>query len=240
MTVSTSFAREFQVQDLIRRAYQMAGLKMPVHRSGAGIDSNEMAMARDFLEFRIDELQTKATGDRFRLWGTKTLTPNVSGVNLDTDAIDVEGVASTYLNATDIRVPCLPVTHEVYWSNPAVSVTTGRPIQYYVNRAIAATTRVYPTVYFWPIPDQAYTFRYRYVRFTRDVDLDSVTVDLEPYWSRWLVLALAADLAEASNKPTDHVARLEGKAQQSEKAARDYSRPHGAMQIRLAHRGPWR
>lgn len=238
MTVSTSFSREFQVSDIVRRAYQYAGLKPAIQRLGAGITADEVAMAQDFLELRLDELQTKSTAVRFRGWktiplvaGTQSYTP--SGANAD--VIDIEGAAETYSAATDVKVPCLPIHNEEFFANPSHDVTTGRPVNYTVVR-----NALPPTLYVWPIPDAAYTLRYRGVRSMRDVDLSSATVDLEPFWSRWLILALAADLAEHSNKPTEHVARLESKAQAAETSARNYSRPHGPMRIRLEHRGPWR
>lgn len=189
MTTSGTSTFDLQITDLFEEAYERAGSEM---RSGY-----DFRTARRSFNLLTSEWANRG----INLWtvesGSIALVAGTATYNLPVDTIDLiehvirqnPGNASTQ---TDINISRISVST---YSTIPNKLSTGRPIQVYINRqsGIATPTGIqYPTITVWPVPaDNSYTFVYWRLRRLQDAGNGDGTADI-PY--RFLP-ALTAGLA---------------------------------------------
>jgi hypothetical protein len=189
MTTSGTSSFDLQLTDLFEEAFDRAG--------------SEMRSGYDFRTARrsFNLLTTEWANRGVNLWtvesGTIPLVAGTATYNLPVDTIDLiehvvrqnPGNTSTQ---TDINISRISVST---YSTIPNKLSTGRPIQVYINRQSGATTPTgvqYPTITVWPVPsDNSYTFVYWRLRRLQDAGNGDNTADI-PY--RFLP-ALTAGLA---------------------------------------------
>jgi hypothetical protein len=203
MTTTGTSSFDLQLTDMFEEAYERAGSEM---RSGY-----DFRTAR--RSFNLLTMEWASRG--VNLWtvesGSIALVAGTATYNLPVDTIDLiehvirqnPGSSSTQ---TDININRISVST---YSTIPNKLSTGRPIQVYINRQSGVQTPTgiqYPTITVWPVPsDNSYTFVYWRLRRIQDAGNGDGTADI-PY--RFLP-ALTAGLAyQIAMKRPEAAARI--------------------------------
>lgn len=232
MTVSTSINREFTIGELWRRAYQLAGLKELTQ----SLRDPEKLLAKDYSEAIVDELSAYGVMARQRTFDTITLTSGTGyPYSMAATTLDVFGdgmyIAASVTDITEApsETPVSQVDQET-WHRISAKSATGRPTMYYANR-VASTI----TLRYWPIPTEAGRVRHTVQRHLSDMNDENATMDLETYWVRYIMYALAGQLAEAASVPGSKIDRLQKTAAFFLMKARGLASPHTGTYLLLDH-----
>lgn len=235
MTISTVRTRELNIDTIVRRAWQCAGL-FPV--DGATLTEGQAALGRDLLEVLSDSLVTEGLFARTVDWYNLTLVADTHIYDMPDTTADVVGTAMWIADGESLTQASgerqvKPIDRATYQTISAKNAT-GQPTMYYMHRVTAP-----PKVYLWPIPDSAATIRFQVQKLLADCNTGTATPDVERFWVRGIIWALAAEIASSQNLPGGTVVRLEQKAESLLQKARSYANQNVNLQFRLGHSTPW-
>lgn len=206
MTVSTTSAWQLTRNEIIRRAYQLAGL-LEVSQQLSGDQARQGA---DFLSMELDSLQNRGRILRTVETGTLTLADGTATYDLpdDTMSIVIDGSqkAGMVSLSGDAETVVTGSSRQQYEALPNKD-EEGRPILCFFDEGATITATFYPT------PDAAYSFRYVRVRLMRDSDRGSNNIDLGKRWQKAIVYAVAWQAAMANNAPMDRVGAIRAVAE---------------------------
>lgn len=202
MTVSSSKGKRWTVGDIVRRAYQYAGLL----EASQVPNSADERLGRELLEDVLDALATEGVRARVLTTEDVDVQPNVETYTLSSTTLDVLDPAAWYADGSTSETILRQITLEE-WQRLGSRATSGVPSRFYVDRN-GDTLQVK----FWPIPDADGTVRLTVERHLADVGDSKATLDLETWWHDYVRTALAAQLAEAKSMTHDKVMRLESRA----------------------------
>ena len=183
MATSGTYAFTLDLSDIMEDAYERAGSEL---RSGY-----DYRTARRSLDLLLLEWQNKG----LNLWTVKSTTQvlvagtasyTLSNEKLDVIEASIRTDAGDATKQTDIHMKRISVTNYARQSN---KLTTGRPIQYYVERAPEAIT-----LYVWPVPDSTQTYSINYYYMERIEDTGKPASNTMDVPARYLP-ALTAGLA---------------------------------------------
>ena len=157
MTTSGTTTFNLDLTDLVEEAFERAGSEM---RSGY-----DLRTARRSLNLMFTDWANRG----INMWTIEqdeiALTPNVGTYNLPSDTVDlIEHVIRTGSGTSQADLSVSRISVSTYASIPN-KLTTGRPIQVYIDR-VSPT----PTVNMWPVPDTAQTYTLVYWRLRRIQD----------------------------------------------------------------------
>lgn len=216
MTTSGTATFNPDMLDLVEEAYERAGLQM---RSGY-----DLRTARRSLNFMMAEWANRG----INMWtveaGSQLLSYNTASYALAADTVDIldaairRGSGSTQNDIVIARIP-----EPTYLAIPN-KTALGMPVQYYISRGQAN-----PTIYVWPLPDQASTYTLVYYRLRRIQDFNTGvnTADVPFRFIPAMVSGLAYYLAmkrpEAANRMADLKAEYESQWQMAAEEDRDKS-----------------
>jgi len=184
MTTSGTTTFDPDISEIIEEAYERIGVE-----SATGYDVRTARRSLNLLGLEWSNRQVN-------LWTIESLSvPLVAGTKtyaLPADTVDVLDVVIRTTNAgsnTDLAIGRLSVGD---YSAIPTKDTPGRPVQFYMDRQIAA-----PLITVWPVPaDASYTLVYWRMRRIQDTGLDgSVTADVQARAIPALVAGLAYYLA---------------------------------------------
>lgn len=193
MTTSGTSAFSPDLTELFEEAYERAGIEI---RSGYDLRTAQRS-------FNI--LTTEWANRGVNLWliqeGSIALTTGVATYNLPVDTIDLldhvirQNPGNT---ATQIDISISRISGSTYSTIPN-KLSTGRPIQVYINRQSGEATPTgvqYPTITVWPVPpDNTYTFVYWRLRRIQDAGTGVNTADIPFRFIPALVSGLAYYIA---------------------------------------------
>ena len=242
MTINTSRTRELDIAKICQRAYQLTGLA----NESQNISSDKQSFAKDIIEMILDDLEAEGLRARAVAFEFLSLVAGQSTYTLDADVIDVVGeimyqspdsatappAARDQVNG---EVPLIAISREE-WQLQVAKGLTGRPLQYYAHRA---TSPVELRV--WPIPstsDAGY-LRMQVHRLAADSNDGAKTLDLERYWSLYIVWELAHHLAVANSLNPGRVQYFEGIAQKHLEKCKSYSAQKAPARFVVAHSTGW-
>jgi len=231
MTVSASSTHEFEIDQLVFRAYNLAGLMGPYQQ----LDEQRAAAARDLLELRLKSLEADGLSARTVDFYDLTLTAGEARYNMPSNVLQIVG-NGMYIAADETDVENAVSEQLVIresrqeWHERASKSATGNPSHYYEHRA-----GVLVQARFWPIPEEAGTVRFQVQRLFADATNGTDTLDLERPWQLCLAMYLAHDLALANNKSLDRVDRLEAKALRLLEKCKGFASPKNDSQAYLEH-----
>lgn len=183
MATSATFAFTLDISDIMEDAYERVGKEM--------LTGYDYKTARRSLDLLLLEWQNKG----LNLWTIKnasqTLTSGTSAYTLSAEKLDiVEGLLRTdegdTSKQTDLSMKRVSVSNYARQTN---KLTTGRPTQYWIQRAPGAIT-----LHLWPVPDGSvsYVFNYYYIERIEDTGKPaSNTVDVPDRYLPALVAGLA-------------------------------------------------
>jgi len=175
---TTAFGPDFT--EIAEEAWERAGREM---RSGY-----DLRTARRSMDLLTIEWQNRG----INMWtideGTIAMVDGTATYNLPADTVDLlEHVIRTGSGSTQSDLNMTRISMSTYSSIPNKN-TESRPIQVYIDRAIAT-----PTVTVWPVPDASSTYTLVYWRMRRIED--SGTGDNTPDVNFRFLPALIAGLA---------------------------------------------
>lgn len=229
--VSTVYLQELTRDQLLQRAFQLAGV-VPIGQSPTAEQASALS---DMLLLELQSLQNKGVVLNTVVLKTKVMIAGTASYALPDDTLDVVGVAMmTPTSGTE--VPVQPMSRDDYFSISNKSAT-GTPSRYYIERKATVT------VYLWPTPASStdYVFSYQQVRLLKNTDTGAKTFDLERYWHKYLLWEMAHQAAVLSALPLERIVYLRGQSVKLQTEAISYNRPHGPSRIFLGHRvGSWR
>lgn len=228
MTISSNVGRELDFTTLILRAHQLAGL-MPAEQGPTGAQwAARAAMAVDFLQLILSELQAEGFFARHTTFYELALVDGTSAYALPDGYFDVSG-DGTIVDEASLLVK--QVDRET-WHRVVRTATEGTPTLFYVDRS------VFPVVVnVWTTPDAAMTLRLQVLRILANVELGK-TPDLERTWHAYLLHELAGYLASAASN-SENAVRFSSIARAKKQQALVMANQHTENQMYMDHRTPW-
>ena len=192
MATSGTSSWNLDLADLIEEAWERAGL--------------ELRTAYDFRTARrsLNVLAAEWANRGLNLWtvteASITCVPGTTTYDLPADCIDVlDHVIRSGSGAAQIDYPMTRINVSTYSSIPS-KLTQGRPVQAYVDRQVA------PQVTLWPVPDQAYTLQFWYMRRIQDsvggTDISDMPVRFIPALVAGLAFHIAMKKPELAQRAT--------------------------------------
>jgi len=201
MATSSTSTFNLDITEIAEEAFERCGLQL---RTGYDLKTATRSLNLLTIEWAnrginfwtVEQVSTSLTAD------TATLT-------LPTDTIDIiEHWIRTGSGATQNDEQLSRISVSQYSSLPNKN-TSGRPVNIYIDKQRAA-----PVAYFWPTPDEAYTFAYQKLRRIEDVGHDGeYTMDAPFRFLPCMVAGLAYQLymkyPQANNRMADLKAEYE-------------------------------
>ena len=210
MTTSGTSAWNIDILDIIEEAYERAGLE-----SRTGYDYRT---ARRSLNMINAEWSNRG----LNLWTidtqTVTLVPGQSTYTLPADNIDMlDTIVRLSQQGANLDFPLSRIGVSDYAALPNKS-TTGRPLQFYVQRKIDQSYIL------WPVPDQAYTLIYwRLVRMD-DASNGADNMDIPVRFVPALTAALAFYIAQKRPEAMTRIPFLQAEYERQFQLAADEDR----------------
>ncbi len=225
MTVASTATFELSVDQLLRRAFQLAGLYVAAQSPRA----DDMALARDLLGMELDALQAEGVVLRTVIRTTLPLVTSTSSYTLANDVIDVftdpSNMAGMIVPASGGETPVRAISRMEYQQIVKKDVEA-TPTLVYVEKLETVS------LHFWPVPPTSTTsFRYSEIRLPRDSTTGAVTMDLARRWQKAMLWTLAYAIAEAKSAPAAKVARLERRSDIEKTKARMNDVEKGHIQL---------
>ena len=159
MATSNTTSFDLNLDDLIEEAYERCGMQMT---AGYQLNSARRSLNLLFLDWANRGLN---------LWtieqATLSLSASTTEYSLPTDTVNV--LTAVINDSSDIAID--RISRAEYLNVPNTT-TTGRPSQYYVERANT------PKVFFYPTPNKVYTFKYYRIRRIQDSGDYTNTLDV--------------------------------------------------------------
>ena len=235
MTVMTTSTRELDISTLVLTAYQYAGVMNEMQTAQGPQWDARSRYGRQQLEVIIDGLAADGIYERSMELYDLAVTAGDRRTELPGDTIDVRGDVMLVDDDGNITgVPVRAIGRSAYNAIAMPEQTGAIPSQFFVER----TAPMY--LYLWPVPEADLTLRLQRQRLTYDNSSGSATVDLERFWSDFLVHELATRVALSNGMPTERVTLLQAKAIAAKTAARGKASDQLSNQFILNHRGPYR
>jgi hypothetical protein len=154
-TGTTTFLPD--LAELTEEAFERAGLE--------SFNGYDLATARRSMNFMLLDWANRGLNTWTVEQGTQALTAEDGQYNLPTDTVDLlEAYIRTGTGTSQVDYALNRISFSVFSSIPTKN-TTGRPIQYYVQR-----NQTTSTIDLWPLPDSATTYTLVYWRMRRMYD----------------------------------------------------------------------
>ncbi len=230
MTISANTTLDYQSDTLLTMALQLAGQL----EAGETANIYDLEMARRFMNLEMFTLQAEGVVLRSVSRTTQALAASDADYTLSASVIDIEpnvnGFAGTVNVSGGTDTPISLISRSAY---QAISDKTseGTPTCVYVEKLAVIT------LYFWPVPDASYTFKYAKVGLLADVDSGAVTLDLHRRWLQAITYAVAAQVALAKSMGLDLVSFLRSEAERLKAICRADDHQRGPTRFRLRHKG---
>lgn len=232
MTANSTTTRELDINKIVLRAYQQAGLadaQQPM--VGADWDA-KAAMARDFLETMLDSLHAEGVFARSVDFYDVTVTAGTATYSLPSSTLDVVGDATFVETGGSTELVVRPASREEYHTLSRKDAQ-GTPHMYYLHRM--ATLQIY----LYLTPNKAGTLKLQRHRLLGDADDGSATLDLQRYWTEWAIWSLAHKLSAAAKHSVQRLAYLDAQAKYYLRKAKGYAHQHVPNIATVRHSTQW-
>jgi hypothetical protein len=233
VTVSSSYSLDYTRDELLKTAFQLAGVVDEEHDPSAA----DYAMASRFLNLELMALQAEGVVLRSVERTTLTLVSGTATYTLPADTVDVQfgpnDEVGTIVDSDSKETSVLSMSrHEYLGITDKTSAVTGRPSRAYVEKLASVTVTL------WPVPDStAVSLRYARVRLLRDGDTGAVTMDLHRKWLKFVTYASAANIARAKSLGLDAVGDLQNQAERMKAVCLADDSQRGKIRLRVSHPG---
>lgn len=234
MTVSTTRTLEFNIDTIVKTAYQLAGLADDMSSTSDPWYAARRSKGMTLLEVICKELQGVAFIERHQTRFNATAiagNPVASFGSFDDMLTNAAMFAMYEETGSDTQLPINIVSNATYEAIINKD-EEGTPSLMYFDR-------LNKTAYLWPVPYIGGTLSMLSLRLTADVKNASDTLDFERHWTGFFVWELAHQLAMSGGISLDRVAYLGGKAEGKKKDAIAFSSNLAPLQMHMGHRTPW-
>jgi hypothetical protein len=189
MATSGSANFELDVNDYIEEAFERCGLEV---RTGYDVKTATRSLNLMFADWANRGLNRWTIEQ-----STLSLTSGTATYSLPTDTIDIlSAVIRTGTGSTQSDTQITRISRDAFINIPSKN-TEAQPSQWYVDRQIA------PTIKVWPTPNKAYTLVYD--RLTRIEDADSSINTLDVPFRFYPCLAAGLAYYLAMKKAPDRI-----------------------------------
>lgn len=232
MTAMVTNTRELDINTLIWRAAQMAGLMDFTQGQDGGVQwLAKASYGRDQLELIVKQLPTEGVITRDITVDAVSLTAATASYTMVAGTTDVVGSATYKETSTSMEYEVQQMDREE-WMAIADKALPGRPTRMWVERV--ATVKVY----LYPVPDvTASTLQIQRKRILADNSDGAATADLETYWMDFLTKELAYRFSVGL--PIEERMNLKADAKEAKLAAQTAAKQTVPNRVALDHRTSW-
>jgi len=237
MTVSTTAAKELNINQIVLLAHRAASLVSAYQN----VTESQRLAALDLLETIVNGTATQGRFARVMDWRSVTLVTAQWQYPMPTDVIDVVETAM-WIDPTQVvtlparEIPVTPVSRGE-WQVLQPKDAEGPPSRYYCHRETDPVT-----IYIWPNPtatEAGGVIRFPCHRLRATMAEGQKTPDFERFWQQYFIYELAHQLAVASAIDTERCTYLGGLAQQKLRDCRGTSNQQGVQYLQFGHSTPW-
>jgi len=233
VTIAATRTRELDINAIVKRAMQLAGLMEPGASVTDPLFGPRREMSMDFLDTICKSIQNEAVIDRHVVRATAPVTATVATVTLNTSTMMLLGMVMFAPTGIAYETPIKVLSIDEYQTIGDKTVT-GTPSTGYFARQPT------PTLTLWPVPDADGTATYEYHTLVADVSLATDTLDFERHWEQFFIWELAHQLLFASGVALDRCSYANKRSQEKLETAKSYSRSHQPLRFRVFHPTGWR
>ena len=233
MTISSTVGTNMTVDDVVKRAFQTAGIVT----LGGTPNTEQTDFGRATLHTQIQSLMAKGIFARWVDFYDLTLTADDYTYSMPTSVVDIVGNGQ-YIDASETDTTKASAETMVKqmdrerWHVLSAKDSTGRPYLFFADRAVDGDQL---EVKLWPIPDEAGTIRFQVHSLPSDTLTGEVTIDLREYWMQYLIWDLAHQIAVASSLPEERCSYLRKVSKEKEIDARSYGNQKVDNRLVLNH-----
>lgn len=224
----TTFNFNPQADQMVRQALQKCG----VVGLGRPVKPEYIQDGRDTLSAILKTLQARGVTLTQLVRSTLTLVPGQASYVLPASFIDVYDEVSTLTQADSTTETYVDRMSYSDWRIISDKDIQGLPTRMYAEK----TSQV--TVFFWSVPDQAYTWNYRGIQLLPDMSDGAQTSGLTQRWMGALIWRLAYWLSFPLNVPEARRAELKASADEQEAIVLGQESERGDTQLMLPP-DPW-
>jgi hypothetical protein len=198
MTVSSTRGTELTVDQIVRRAWQMAGLMSINESTGSPGWTEKASFGYTLLDTILDEIQTEGVFAKQVILEDTPLTADDYTYTMNAYVLDIVG-DGMYIDASETDTTkasgetLVKQIDREEWHRTSAKNASGRPTLFFFDRSLRELK-------LWPIPDQAGTIRFQIHKFMSDSYEGGATLELRQYWNQYLIYALAHDIAVWSGR----------------------------------------
>lgn len=237
MTISTTVGTRLTIEEVCLMAYRLAGLRSVSQGTDDVQWRDEFSFAKTLLDTICDGLSIYGVFARAVSFHDVTLTSGDYDYDLPVWADSVRGPAMYIAAGQDVDAAAgETVVREVdfeYWQRLSSKNATGRPTLFYVHREFDTLQ-----AWLWPTPDEAGTVRFILLRALADTLDGGATIDLERYWTQYIIHELAGQLAGANGLDAKSQSLLSQAAVKLD-LLRNKASSRKSVQPRFSHPSPW-
>lgn len=232
MTVNASSTLELNITQVVKLALQTAGLA-PAGVQTSGVQWENMArQGRELLDVLVDALQTRGAFARSVEFYDLDVTSGTSEYALPGTTVSVVGDGMFAPDGEDAQTVVRPTSMSEY-QLISDKTSSGRPTLYWAQ--LHATV----SVILWPVPDADGTLTLQRQRLLADNNDGSATLDLERYWTRYVMYMLAHDLAVANSLPVERCGYLNMMAERELTLCKSKATGKAPSTLISVHRTQW-
>jgi len=197
---TTTFGIDTEQLDIVTEAYERCGIAPDL------LTAHDLDSARRSLNFLFSDW----SNNEINLWkiemSTQALVAGTNSYALDANLIYIVNAAIRVNDGvTTTDYPITAISRAEWLAQPSKTTQAARPSQFYLERTAT------PTVYLWPVPqDATCTLVYYGMRVMDDAGTFLQTPDAPQRWMEAIASGLAAKLAV--KKAPDRVDLLKGEA----------------------------
>ena len=235
MTPSTTPTLEFSINEIVLKAYHLAGLLNPAQ----GLDNPRGLNGRRTLDSIIQHIEAQSIQVRTVSLYNVALTAGTYKYTMPDNVLMVLDTAA-YIpaSATDLtkangETPVSLMARDE-WQVLSSHGATGLPSRYYVHREGTLVQ-----LWLWPIPTEAGTLRVQAQLLLPSQQDGSNSTGLERPWAKYFIWALAHDLAAEGQRSLERVRYLRDEASKLFDTCKGFSNQRTGARAILRHPTGW-
>lgn len=230
MSINSSNTREFDIDRIVLRGLQVAGLLPPGQAQSGTQWEQQSSLARDMLEMELDNLQAGCPIHRKVELYDLALTASAATAALPSGSIGIHGAGMFAATGETSETRVEQIDARAY-HGLSVKTTEGRPTMMWLEKLSSLT------LYLYPVPSENGTLSIRLEKLTADFDDGQNTPDLHSYWSKFLIYMVAHHMASAAGLPLQERDYFRAVAEEAKQKAERRQGSNVAGWVRSIHRG---
>lgn len=214
MTVNSTSTKALNIGDLIRIAYQQAGI-LNVAES---LSNDRLVFGQDKLDIIVESLVTYGAFVRQIELYDLTVEAGVSEYTLPSSILNLIDTATFLPSGSTSGDTHLTKMSRDDWLGITNKTAQGRPSLYYAHRYAEPLQ-----VKLWLVPSEAGTITFQAQKLFADTNNSSNTLEAGRHWNDYFVWRMAHDIALAAGQPIQRVGYIRGLADKALEKAANYS-----------------